>query len=87
MEGNLSLQQSIVFYCISLWILIWKGIALWRSAQLEQRNWFIVLLILGNLTFSILDIVYLFRFAKKRLTISQIKAWFKQTFSGGSKPS
>lgn len=40
-----------------VWDLIWKGMALWQSAKLNHRNWFIVLLILN--TAGILPIVYL----------------------------
>jgi len=45
---------------LSLWALVWKGIALWKSSRHNQRNWFIALLILN--TFGILEIVYLFYF-------------------------
>ncbi len=42
---------------ISLWSLIWKGLALWRAAQLKQKGWFVTLLIIN--TAGILDIIYL----------------------------
>lgn len=71
MDGNV--WYNIVLYILFIWSLIWKGIALWRSAQLHQRNWFIVMLVLN--TIGILEILYLFRFAKKRLTIKEIKGW------------
>ena len=68
-------QQSypILFFVISIWTLFWKGIALWRAATLRQRNWFIAMLILN--TMGILEIVYLFRFAEKKLTIDEMKRW------------
>lgn len=41
-----------------VWTIVWKGMALWRAAQLNQKKWFIGLLIVN--TFGILDIIYLF---------------------------
>lgn len=53
-----------------------KGIALWRSSQLKQRNWFIALFVFIPLNdLALIEIVYLFWFAKKRLTFKEIKSW------------
>jgi hypothetical protein len=65
------------FIIISAWSLAWRGIALWTAAKHSQRNWFIVMLIIN--TIGILEIVYLFRFAKKRLTLSDLKFWKSKT--------
>ncbi len=51
---------------IILWVLPWKGYALWTAAKHSHRGWFIALLILN--TFAILDIFYIFYIAKKRLS-------------------
>lgn len=68
-----------VIIVLSIWQLVWKGIALWRSSQLKQRNWFIALFILIPLNdMGILEIIYLFWFAKKRLTISELKSWVRR---------
>jgi len=64
-------------FLIFVWSLIWKGLALWRAAKNAQRNWFIALLVLN--TFGILEIVYLFRFSKKRLTLDEMKSWISRT--------
>ena len=64
---------NFAIYFLYLWSLFWKGIALWRAAQFKQRNWFVALLILN--TIGILELVYLFRFAKKRFTFEEIKTW------------
>lgn len=54
---------TIAFYLLLLvWSLIWKGIALWKSARLKHKAWFIVLLILN--TIGILEILYIFVFSK-----------------------
>ena len=57
-------KAQLVFLLLSIWVLIWKGIALWRSAHNNQRNWFIALLVIN--TFGILEIVYIFYFSSLR---------------------
>ena len=46
-----------------IWVLPWKGYALWTASRNTNKRWFIALLILN--TFAILDIFYLFYVAKK----------------------
>jgi hypothetical protein len=62
-----------LFFILYLWSLLWKGLALWRAANLKQRNWFVGILILN--TMGILEIVYLFLFAKKKITLGELKSW------------
>ena len=58
--------QNIWFLLLAMiWILPWKGYALWTAARLKSKRWFIALLILN--TFAILDIFYIFYIAKKDL--------------------
>ena len=68
---------AIVTSIAIIWTFFWKGVAMWRSAQLKQKYWFIVFLatVWINLL-GIVEIVYLFRFAKKRLTFAELKSWF-----------
>jgi hypothetical protein len=70
-----AIWNNIAIYIIIFWSLFWKGVALWRAAQLKQRNWFVVILVLNSITLGLLELVYLFRFAKKRLTFDEIKTW------------
>ncbi len=42
---------------ISLWSILWKGMALWFSAKHKQKGWFIVLLVFN--TMGILPLIYL----------------------------
>ncbi len=63
----------LLIYFLYVWSLAWKGVALWRASKSEQRNWFIALLVLN--TAGILDLVYLFKFARKKLTIEEIRSW------------
>ncbi len=72
LTGNENID-FILITIITIWSTLVKGVALWRAANLKQQNWFIVMLIVN--TIGILEIVYLFRFAKKRLTIKEIKGW------------
>ena len=46
-----------------LWVLPWKGYALWTASKKGHKRWFIALIILN--TFAILDIFYIFYIAKK----------------------
>lgn len=58
--------QNMWFLLLAMiWILPWKGYALWTAARLKSKRWFIILLILN--TFAILDIFYIFYIAKKNL--------------------
>ncbi len=52
-----------LFLVALCWSLVWKGIALWKSARNSQKVWFVVLLIVN--TVGILDIIYLYFFQKK----------------------
>lgn len=53
-----------LFFALTVWALVWKGMALWRASQNKQKKWFIALLILN--TFGILEIVYLFYFSRSK---------------------
>ncbi|MCX7779020.1 MAG: DUF5652 family protein [Patescibacteria group bacterium] len=56
------------FWPIMIWVLIWKGLALWRAARNNQQIWFVILLIVNTL--GLLEILYLFIISKKQ-TIEQ----------------
>ncbi len=47
---------------VVVWVLPWKGVALWRAAKLSQKWWFIILLVVNTL--GILEILYIFIFSK-----------------------
>ena len=72
-------------YVLLVWSYIWKGFALWRAAKQGQRNWFVVMLVLN--TVGILEIVYLFRFAKKRMTVKELQDTFRNIFFTKEKSS
>lgn len=56
------------FIAIMAWSLVWKGLALWRSAQRGGKIWFVIFLLVN--TVGILEIIYLFLVAKKDTTIT-----------------
>ncbi|MFA5188405.1 MAG: DUF5652 family protein [Patescibacteria group bacterium] len=47
-----------------IWSLIWKGIALWKSARNGHKAWFVVMLIVN--TVGILEIIYILAFSKPK---------------------
>jgi len=57
-------QNMELFYALSVWSLIWKGFAMWRSSQKKEKIWFIVFLIVN--TFGLLEILYLFVFSRPK---------------------
>lgn len=74
--GSIDQFPVWIFFILYIWSILWKGLALWRSANLKQRNWFVAILVLN--TVGILEIVYLFFFATKRLKLTELKFWEKK---------
>ena len=56
-------QNPWIISLFALWVIPWKGVALWKSAQRKEVKWFIVLLIVNTL--AILDIIYVVFFSKR----------------------
>ena len=65
MEAYLT-NNSWVVFLMFLWVIPWKGVALWKSARNQHQWWFIALLLINTL--AILDILYIFFFSKKNLS-------------------
>lgn len=60
---NVSVETAMIILAIvSIWSLVWKGFALWKSAKKNSMIWFIVLLVVN--LFGILEILYIFVFSK-----------------------
>ena len=64
MTGDISTGWLVVIIVLMIWALIWKLIAMWKSARNSQLGWFIVLGIVN--TIGILDILYIYVFSKKK---------------------
>lgn len=54
----------VFFLALMVWSVVWKGLALWKSARQTDKTWFIVLLVVNTL--GVLEIIYLYFFAKKK---------------------
>ena len=63
MQELLVMQPWIPFVYLA-WTLLWKGVALWRAARLNDRWWFVALFVLQTL--AILEILYIFVFSKRK---------------------
>ncbi|MGB9748757.1 MAG: DUF5652 family protein [Candidatus Woesearchaeota archaeon] len=61
----------LVLILISVWELILKGIALWKSARNKHLVWFACILIFNTL--GILPIIYLAFFSQKKKNPAKIR--------------
>lgn len=52
-----ALTNPMIMYPLLIWSIFWKGLALWRSARMNHKGWFIALLVIN--TAGIFEIVYL----------------------------
>ena len=57
-------ELSILILPIIIWVLFWKGYAVWTAVKNNDKKWFVALLILNTL--GILEIIYVFYVAKKK---------------------
>jgi methionyl-tRNA synthetase len=60
-------QNSWILILLILWTIPWKGWALWKSARLNDKGWFIVLLVINTL--AILEILYIFIVSKRKKSV------------------
>ena len=60
--SSMALELGYWLAIITIWELIWKGIAMWKSAKNGQKNWFIAIFVLN--TVGLLPIVYLYFFQR-----------------------
>ncbi len=64
---NLPTTTSIPTWLLLLamiWVLPWKGYALWTAAHNSHKKWFVILLVVNTL--AILDIIYIFFISKRK---------------------
>lgn len=53
----------LILILAALWVIPWKGIALWKAARQGEKGWFIFLLVVNTL--AILEILYIFIFSRR----------------------
>ena len=56
---------------LSVWTLVWKGLALWKSSKKNSIPWFVILLVVN--TIGILEILYIFVFSKMSFKGKKLK--------------
>ncbi len=61
---ELANSQPLLLILAIIWVMIWKGLALWRAAERGEKIWFTVILIVNTL--GLLEIIYLFFVAKPK---------------------
>lgn len=59
----------VLFALAALWVIPWKGWALWLAAKNTHKWWFIALLVIN--TVAILDIIYIFAIGRPVLKKSE----------------
>jgi methionyl-tRNA synthetase len=62
-QGITDLPQWFVTIIIA-WILLWKGLALWKSAKRNSPTWFVALLVIN--TIGIFEILYYYLFSEMK---------------------
>jgi len=70
---NILNQTTINIYwliAILIWIVVWKGAALWRSAKNNNKVLFVLFLVIN--TFGIVPIIYLFTLWIKEKRLKKI---------------
>lgn len=63
--------SPVLLFVILVWSTAWKIVAIWRASKNNQIYWFVILFLINSI--GILDLIYLFRFAKKKMTIEDLK--------------
>lgn len=51
-------QSALGLILLALWVLPWKGVALWKAAKRHEVWWFVAILVLNTL--ALLEIFYIF---------------------------
>lgn len=54
---------ALAFLLLTVWLIVLKGIALWKAARAGSKPWFIALLVINTL--GILELLYIFVFSKR----------------------
>lgn len=56
------LDKQVWYIALFAWVVVWKGLALWKAARQDKRWWFAALLVVNTL--GILEILYLYVFSQ-----------------------
>ncbi|HPT66220.1 MAG TPA: DUF5652 family protein [Candidatus Woesebacteria bacterium] len=84
MNNILSFLSQPQFYLpLLIWTLVWKGLALWKSANKRQLIWFILLLNVN--TIGIFEIIYIFFLNRWDIDNGKILAFLNKKFKKDKK--
>jgi len=67
MVGDISALLGVPMWALVVflvWSLIWKALALWKSARKNSPVWFVILLVVN--TAGILEVLYIFLFSEMK---------------------
>lgn len=67
MDGWWTAERRFGLGILMIWSLLWKALALWKAAREDSKPWFGAFLVIN--TAGLLEIVYLFFFAKEKMTL------------------
>jgi methionyl-tRNA synthetase len=70
-ESLITFMSSPWLYLLLIWALVWKGLALWKSARNKHLVWFIFILVTN--TVGILSIIYLIIYRRKKKVVKKTK--------------
>lgn len=56
-----------LFILLIVWSIVWKALALWKSARAGSKVWFVVFLFVN--TVGILEMIYLFALSKPAVPV------------------
>ena len=65
------LENPKYFIPLLLWIIVWKGLALWKASQRKEVLWFWLLMSINTL--GILEICYIFVFSNPKTYFKDLK--------------
>jgi len=56
-------SHILLFSVLFVWSLFWTGMALWKSARLSHKWWFLIVLVVNSV--GIVAIIYLYFVARR----------------------
>jgi hypothetical protein len=59
---DIPVDRQLWFLALFAWVLVWKGMALWKAAQKGHKPWFVAFLLVNTL--GVLEILYVYVFSE-----------------------
>jgi hypothetical protein len=56
-------ENPLAFILLMIWVIAWKGLALWKAARLSHKWWFMLILVAN--TIGVLEIIYIYFIGRK----------------------